>query len=896
MYYSKSIDETLREMDVDRAQGLNEQEVKKRQEEYGRNKVEEGKKKSLGAMIWDQLNDPLIFILAIAAIISGVTSEISDAIIIAIVVIINAVIGVTQEMKAEKSMEALKKLSTPHAYVRRGGEVIEIDSEDIVPGDIILLDAGRYVPCDMRLIESASLQIEESALTGESVPVTKNAEFVTDSMTALGDLKNMAFSSTLVTGGRGEGVAVYTGMKTEIGKIAGMLSHREDKTPLQIKLGEIGKILGIIALGICAVMFGIGLIQQRNLLDMFLLAISLAVAAVPEGMPAIVSIVLAMGVRRMVKQNAIIRKLPAVETLGSVSIICSDKTGTLTKNKMTVRTYWVDDKFIEAEDMNPTVHGESLMLRGMALCSDATETTGDPTEIALIDAAKLHELTKADLEAELPRVAEAPFDSDRKLMSTVHKRAEDFVVFTKGATDNILEICDHMQINEEIVPMTAELKEKALQASYEMSSKALRVLGMAYKTVNNADLTQDEMESNLIFVGMTGMIDPPRMEVKDSIATCKASGIKTVMITGDHKVTALAIARELGIAETEDQCMSGLELEDYTDEELVRRVENVRVFARVSPEHKVRIVTAFRAGGNIVSMTGDGVNDAPSLKVADIGVAMGITGTDVAKNAADMTLMDDNFTTIVRAVEEGRNIYNNIRKAIFYLLSCNIGEIFAILFSVLLGFPTPLQSIHLLWVNLVTDTTPALSLGVDPEDKDVMKEKPRDPKASFFKGRIGFLVWNGALIGLLTMSAFIIGLITYMPGDMSIWHLDDLMQAVIQGSDAHDHWIEDALVHAQTMSFMVLSISQLFHSFNLRSQKKSIFSVGLFKNKYLCLSFLLGIALQLIIVYTPFLANVFHVHALTGSDWGLIFGLSVLPVVFYELYKLFIRLTGKQEA
>lgn len=887
MYFNKSIRETLDELKVDKEFGLSSEEAKLRLEKYGKNKVVEGKKKSLGKMIWEQLNDPLIFILAIAAVISGITSEISDSIIIALVVVINAVIGVSQELKAEKSMDALKKLSTPHAYVRRDGEIIEIASEDVVIGDVIILDAGRYVPCDMRLIETRSLQIEESALTGESLPVTKHADFTTESMTALGDLENMAFSTTLVTGGRGEGVAVYTGMNTEIGKIASMLNHGEEKTPLQVKLAEIGKILGVIALGICVIMFIIGLVQQRNLFDMFMLAISLAVAAVPEGMPAIVSIVLAMGVRRMVKQNAIIRKLPAVETLGSVSVICSDKTGTLTINKMTVRKYYFNGKEIDSKAMNLDDITSRLMLEGMVLCSDATETTGDPTEIALIDVAKEYGLLKAELNNKYVRVGEAPFDSDRKLMSTVNRVGDSFRVYTKGATDNLLEICDSIYLDNEIKPLTKELKDDIIKATEEMSNEALRVLGMAYKNTTDGEISPENMEKNLIFVGFTGMIDPPRMEVKDSIRICQESGIKTVMITGDHIITALAIARELGIADSRENCMSGLEIDSYTDEEFSEKIKSISVFARVSPEHKVKIVKAFKSNGAIVSMTGDGVNDAPSLKVADIGVAMGITGTDVAKNAADMTLLDDNFTTIVKAVEEGRNIFNNIRKSIFYLLSCNIGEIFAILISVLLGFPTPLQSIHLLWVNLVTDTSPALSLGVDPEDKDVMKERPRDAKSSFFKGRIGFLIFNGLLIGLITMTAFIIGVFTYTAGIIPSHQIQDIMSALIKGVESeHNALMEDALVHAQTMAFMVLSISQLFHSFNLRSSTKSIFSIGVFKNKFLVGSFILGILLQVLIVYIPFLSGVFHVHSLDLFDWAVIFGLSILPVVIYEIFKL----------
>lgn len=884
--FNRSISEVEREFAVEKNVGLSQSVVNERIEKYGKNVVVEGKKKTIWAMIWDQLNDPLIFILAIAAIISGITSEISDSVIIAIVVVINAIIGVSQEIKAEKSMDALKKLSSPKAYVRREGKVTEVDSSDIVPGDVILLDAGRYVPCDMRLVECASLQIEESSLTGESVPVLKTSETIFDKELVLGDQRNLAFSSTLVTAGRGEGIAIRTGMDTEIGKIAGMLGSREDKTPLQIKLGEIGKILGFIALGICFVMFGIGLLQNRSMMDMFLLAISLAVAAVPEGMPAIVSIVLAMGVKRMVKQNAIIRKLPAVETLGSVSIICSDKTGTLTQNKMTVTKYFLNGSYKDDVGLDMTDIADKYIVLGMALCSDATESTGDPTEIALIDIAKKYGYTKEHIDKKYVRSFEIPFDSDRKLMTTVNNIDGQNIAFTKGAADNILKISNKILINGEIVDFTDDLKKTIHTATEEMSDEALRVLGIAYKPVGQVN-EEKGLEEDLIFIGILGMIDPPRLEVKESIKVCKASGIKTVMITGDHAITALAIARDLGIAQDISECMTGQEIEKLNDEELADKAEHIRVFARVSPEHKVRIVKAFRAKGNIVSMTGDGVNDAPSLKSADIGVAMGITGTDVAKSAADMTLMDDNFTTIVKAVEEGRHIYANIRKAIFYLLSCNIGEIFAILISVIIGFPTPLQSIHLLWVNLVTDTTPALSLGVDPEEADVMKEKPRNPKSSFFKGKVGFLLFNGLLIGAITMAAFVIGIIKYTNGIVPFNNIDDLMRMVIQGATVeHNALIEDALVHAQTMSFMVLSTSQLFHAFNLRSSKRSIFTVGVFKNKMLVLSFVLGIILQVGIVYTPWLSSIFHVHSIGLFDWGVILGLSILPVVLYEIYKL----------
>lgn len=877
MFYNQEIEEVLRIQETDPAKGLSKEEVNVRKEKFGLNKLEEGKKKSLAALFFAQLNDPLIYILLIAAIISGFMGEINDTIIIALIVILNAVIGVSQEAKAEKSMEALKKLSTPKAYVLREGETVEVDSQEIVPGDIVVLDAGRFIPCDLRLIESVNLQVEESALTGESVPVNKNASLViAEEKIPLGDKKNMAFSSTLVTSGRGMGVAIATGMDTEIGHIADMLKEPDEKTPLQKKLGEIGKLLGIIALGVCLAMFLIAVFQKRDIFQMFMTAISLAVAAIPEGMPAIVSIVLAMGVQKMVKKNAIIRKLPSVETLGAVNVICSDKTGTLTQNKMTVQKFYINQSVIEADKLNIEEKGQRLLLENLVLCSDATSneegSTGDPTEIALINIGNNYNIKKEELNKQHPRAAEAPFESDRKLMSTVNQYEGRFYVMTKGATDNLLKKSTKALINGEVVPMTEAIIKDFTDAAGKMSDDALRVLGAAYKESDTSDLEQEQMEGELIFIGLVAMIDPPRLEVRDSIATCKESGITTIMITGDHHKTALAIARQLGIADSPDQAISGVELDQYNDEELVEKVKSIRVFARVSPEHKVRIVKAFKGGGNIVSMTGDGVNDAPSLKAADIGVAMGITGTDVAKGASDVILTDDNFSTIVAAVEEGRNIYANIKKSIMFLLSCNIGEIFALFFAILFGWATPLQSIHLLWVNLITDSFPALSLGVDPGDKDIMKAKPRNPKESIFHGRVWFIVLNGALIGFLTLAAFAIGAMEYSGEfSLSVLHVGNLEESTLR--------------HAQTMAFVVLAVSQLFHSLNLRSETKSIFQSKLLTNKFLLLSLVLGIFIQFVIISIPPIANVFEIYSLNLNDWVLVLGLSVIPLIVNEIVK-----------
>ncbi|MEW9097010.1 MAG: cation-translocating P-type ATPase [Clostridiaceae bacterium] len=887
MWFDKSKEDVITELSTDVVNGLTTEEVEKRKEKYGLNELTAKEGKSTIRMFLEQLNDPLIYILLAAALASGIVGEVADAIIICFVIILNAVIGVIQEAKAEKALEALKKLSTPKAIVRRDGEMREIPSEEVVPGDVIILDAGRYVPCDLRLVETANLKVEESALTGESVPVDKDSNLLLDSSeTALGDQKNMAFMSTLATYGRGIGIAVGTGMNTEIGKIAKMLEEqKEDLTPLQKKLAELGKMLGIGALIICAVMFVVGIIQDREPLEMFLTSISLAVAAIPEGLPAIVTIVLAMGVQKMIKENAIVRKLPAVETLGAVNVICSDKTGTLTQNKMTVTKFYADNYIGDISTLNKDNAIHKLLLENLVLCNDATykeeSKTGDPTEIALLEAGAKYNLFKDDLDKTRTRVNEIPFDSDRKLMTTVNEYDGEYYVMTKGATDNLIELCNQAYVNGEIVPITEEIKENISKASIEMSNDALRVLGAAFKKESSKHVEIDNLEKDLIFIGLVGMIDPPREEVKDSIAECKKSGIKTIMITGDHKNTAFAIAKELGIAEDESQAIFGSELEKISDEELAEKVENLRVFARVSPEHKVRIVRAFKSKGNIVSMTGDGVNDAPSLKMADIGVAMGITGTDVAKGASDMILTDDNFSTIVSAIKEGRNIFNNIKKSIVFLLSCNIGEVIALFFSILLGWPAPLRPIHLLWVNLVTDSLPALSLGADPGDPDVMKEEPRDPKASLFAGGTGFfLILNGFLIGLLTLGAFVIGVKEHM----GMTTLFPLLPATIS---------EEAMISGQTMAFIVLSVSQLFHALNLRHPRKSIFQVGIFTNKYLIASILLGIFLQDVVVTIPFLAGIFDVINLGANDWLIVGVLSIIPLIVNEIAKIFLRAREK---
>ena len=937
MWFTKSQEEVLKELNVDPKTGLTTEEVNKRLEKYGQNKLKGKPKKSLFQLFIGQLQDVLIYVLIGAAVINIIAhglEGVTDAIIILAVVVINAVVGVVQESKAEKALEALQQMTTPKSAVRRNGEVVEINSEDLVPGDIIIIDAGRFIPADIRLIESVNLQIEESALTGESVPSEKNANFITeDAKIPVGDKENMAFMSTMATYGRGEGVVVATAMETEIGKIAKILDEDENTlTPLQVKLDKLGKTLGYMAMAICALIFVIGLLQGRNWIDMLMTAISLAVAAIPEGLVAIVAIVLSMGVTRMSKINAIVRKLPAVETLGAVNIICSDKTGTLTQNKMTVVKIYTPDNlrevpsegrdfeanrdekelirsFVLCSDKTGTLtqnkmtvvkiytpdnlreipsegrdfeanRDEKELIRSFVLCSDASidsgQDIGDPTEVALVVLGDRFNLEKNTLNTEYKRIGEFPFDSDRKLMSTLNEEEGKYRVHTKGAIDNILVKSDRVLVNGNIVPLTQEMKDKILKAAEEMSDSALRVLGVAFKDTEDI-ISAEEMEKNLVVVGIVGMIDPPRTEVKDSIAEAKKAGITPIMITGDHKNTAVAIAKELGIATDISQSLTGAEIDEIPDEQFAKEINKYRVFARVSPEHKVKIVKAFKEQGNIVSMTGDGVNDAPSLKFADIGVAMGITGTDVSKGASDMILTDDNFTTIVHAIEEGRNIYNNIKKTIMFLLSCNLGEVICVFIATMFNWPSPLLPIQLLWLNLVTDTLPAISLGVDPGDKDVMKRKPRDPKESFFAEGAGYrAAIAGILIGALTLAAFYIG-------------VKEHGFAVSEVINNESKEALNAMTYGRTMAFIVLTVSQLFYSLTMRNSKKTIFEVGFFKNKVLILSIIVGIVLQVGLTSIPGIAQIFKVTQLSFTDWDIVIIFALIPFLVNEGIKVVTR-------
>ena len=887
MWFTKSQEAVLKELNVNSKTGLSTEEAKKRLEKYGLNKLKGKPKKSLLQLFLAQLKDVLIYVLIGAAVINIIahgTEGIPDALIILTVVLINALVGVIQESKAEKALEALQQMTAPKNLVRRNGEVIEINSEELVPGDILIIDAGRYIPADVRLIESANLQIQESSLTGESVPSEKNADFITsDEKISVGDKENMAFMSTIAIYGRGEGVVVATAMDTEIGKIAKILDEDENMlTPLQIKLEELGKTLGYGALAICGIIFVVGMLQGRQVVEMFMTSISLAVAAIPEGLVAIVAIVLSLGVKSMSRKNAIVRKLPAVETLGAVNIICSDKTGTLTQNKMTVvKTYTLNNLKDISDERNQKANvDETELIRSFVLCSDASidggQDIGDPTEVALVVLGDKFNLEKNTLNAEYKRVGENPFDSDRKLMSTLNEEGNKFRVHTKGAIDNILMRSNRILVNGEILPITDEDKSKILKVAENMSDDALRVLGVAFKDVDT-EIAPEEMEKDLVVVGIVGMIDPPRIEVKGSIEEAKRAGITPIMITGDHKNTAVAIAKELGIATDISQSLTGSEIDSIPDEKFAKEINNYRVFARVSPEHKVKIVRAFKKQGNIVSMTGDGVNDAPSLKSADIGVAMGITGTDVSKGASDMILTDDNFTTIVHAIEEGRNIYNNIKKTIMFLLSCNLGEVLCVFFATVFGWAMPLVPTQLLWVNLITDTLPAISLGMDPGDKDVMNRKPRDPKESFFAEGAGMrAIVGGVLIGILTLVAFYLGIIH--SGDVPIKEAKDGTEIVTYG---------------RTMAFIVLTFSQLFYSLSMRNSKKTIFEVGFFGNMFLIISIIISIILQVLLISIPPIAEMFKVTALDPSHWGMVIGLSLIPFAINEIIKVVTR--GKSE-
>ena len=889
-WHNLSIEETLKELEVKPDQGLSINEVRKRQQKYGRNILEAKKKKSLLSKFIGQFADFMIIVLICAAIVSLVVSymdgnlDFVDPVIILCIIMLNATLGVLQEAKAEKALEALKKMSAPTAHVLRDGKVDMIDSSQLVPGDIILLETGYFVPADARLIKSVNLQVEEASLTGESHPVDKIAEVRLKADTNLADRCNLVMATSTVIYGRAKAVVTATGMNTQVGHIAKLIMQEETPmTPLQKRLARTGKALGIAALSICVLIFIMGLLKNLPVFDMFMTSVSLAVAAIPEGLPAIVTIMLSLGVQRMAKKNAVIRKLPAVETLGSATVICSDKTGTLTQNVMTV-TAISSIRGMEKFD------GEfaNFLLSHAALCNDAIlqaskkgiSVTGEPTEKALVTAAYHAGANKTTLDSTFQRVHEIPFDSARKLMTTVHKSPDQtYRSITKGAFDFLIQRCSSYYYNGSIHPLTSSEKRRLVALNNDMTANALRVLAVAYKNIPQSSCREGArvLENDLIFIGMIGMIDPPRVEVKEAVRLCKQAGIKPVMITGDHILTAVAIAKELGILNDMSEAITGEALSEMSDEELNRKISGFSVFARVSPEHKVRIVKAYQNKGEVVAMTGDGVNDAPALNAADIGCAMGITGTDVAKNAADMILTDDNFATIVSAVKEGRGIYENIKKAVHFLLSSNIGEILTIFVAILLGLPTPLVAVQLLWVNLVTDSLPAISLGVEPADKDIMQKKPISPKKGMFADGLTFrIVFEGIMIGSLALLAFIVGYYHYDKPAMLKSITDQINGNPLPGS--YIPWV------GRTMSFAVLSLSQLFHSFNMRSEH-SLSEIGLFTNPKLVISFVICAFMQIAVISFPTLSKIFQVVPLSLRQWAFVVLLSFVPIILVELQK-----------
>lgn len=908
MFEQKTSNEVIASLNSDAEKGLSSIEAKARLEKYGPNKLQEKKKKSWIRIFFEQMNNPMIFVLfAAIAVMIGVSiyetvkegfdflgvGDWPDIVIVLAVILLNSVIGTIQEVKAQTSLEALKKLSSPESLVIRDGKRIKVKSFELVPGDIVVLEEGDTIGADLRLIESINLKANESSLTGESVPVEKNANITFSDQVALGDQCNMAFMSTPVSYGRGKGIVVGTAMNTEIGKIAKALDEEEETlTPLQKALEVLGKILGILTLVIVVAVLAVDIIwifvhgngsQIEAWIDSVLGAIALAVAAIPEGLAAVVTIVLSIGVQRMVKANAVVRKLPSVETLGAVSVVCSDKTGTLTQNKMTVVESYVDDNYFVSDDFTNTSENNDLrfLAKGMSLCSNATVDEGefgDPTEICLVALANRFDMHKKDLEKDSPRVDELPFDSVRKMMSTKHQLDNGNIMYTKGALDSILAHATKIRINGEVRPINKDDIKKIYDANTYFSDKALRVLALSYK--ENVDKIE---EDDLIFVGLVAMIDPARPEAKPAVETFKGAGITTVMITGDHIDTAFAIAKELGIAERKEQCIMGKDIDKLSFEELKEKAKDLRVFARVSPENKVSIVKAFQANGNICAMTGDGVNDAPSLKASDIGIAMGITGTDVAKSSADVVLTDDNFASIEKAVEEGRSIYANIKKTVLFLLSSNIAEVLAMFIVICIGFPSPFIAIHLLWINLITDSLPAIALGMDPKDPNAMKEKPRDAKESLF-AHGGYLttIGYGAVITISVLIAYLSGF--WVNG---IYSYSDIVNVA---SDS------PILLQARTMAFVALAFSEIFHMVGMSNQNRSFIHVFKNKNYMMLIAAIVAVALQLAVIEIPFMRDVFSTSDLTVTEWLITAAMCITPLIVHEivvLIKFIIKKTKK---
>ncbi len=859
-YYQLSGEETLKSINGS-TEPLSEEQIRANQEKYGPNELVEGKKKSVLQIFLEQYKDFLVIILIIAAIVSGMVGDTEAAVVILVVITMNAILGTVQTIKAEQSLESLKKLSGPEAKVLRGGNVVQIPSSEVTVGDIVMLDAGDYIPADGRLTECASLKVDESALTGESLGVEKNLDPIKEEEVPLGDRLNMVYSGSFVTYGRGSFVVTGIGMETEVGKIASLLKTTSEKrTPLQINLDQFGQKLSILILVFCAILFGVSILRGDNFVDALLFAVALAVAAIPEALSSIVTIVLSFGTQKMAKEHAIMRKLQAVEGLGSVSVICSDKTGTLTQNKMTVEDYYVDEVCIKAADVDLNDPSQSRLLIGSMLCNDSKITDGveigDPTETALINLGIKLGLNPEDVRSKYPRESENPFDSDRKLMSTKHTMEGVPTMIVKGAVDVLTSRMDFIQIGSEVREMTEEDRRKIEAQNQEFSRQGLRVLAFAYKTVSDElELTLED-EYGLTFIGLIAMMDPPREESMAAVAECKKAGIRPIMITGDHKVTAAAIAKRIGILNDESEACEGAEIDKMSDEELKSFVEGISVYARVSPEHKIRIVRAWQDKGNIVAMTGDGVNDAPALKQADIGVAMGITGSEVSKDAAAMVLTDDNFATIVKAVENGRNLYRNIKNSIQFLLSGNFAAILAVLYASITALPVPFAPVHLLFINLLTDSLPAIALGVEPGSKDVMSEKPRPMNESILTKDFLFkIATEGLSICVTTMIAFMIG---YQDGNA---------------------------VLASTMAFATLCSARLFHGFNCKSDRPVVFTKRLFNNKWLIGAFFLGIVLITAVVMIPGLQNVFSVQTLTVGQLFMVYGLAAVNIPIIQILK-----------
>ena len=867
-------------------QGLTQEEAEKRLAENGRNQLKEEKPKTVFQMFLEQILNFTNAILAAAIIISIILGDYGEAVIMLIVVIANAIIGVVQEGKAQKALDALKKMSVLKATVIRDGETKEISSEELVVGDIVVLEAGKQVPADLKLLETAALKIDEKALTGESVPVEKDHTFVPDEKTGIGDRLDLAYMSTVVTFGRGIGEVAKTGMQTEIGKIADMVGQEKDKpSPLQKGMDGLSRVLGIGVIVICAIVFLIGMLQGREILELLMTAVSLAVAAIPEGIPTIVTIVLALGMQRMAKVNAIVKNMPAVETLGAVSYVCSDKTGTLTQNKMTVVKAFESGEFLDTDSLD--IQKYDTLLKGFMLCNDASiasdgSEVGDPTETALVAFAKKFGIEKAETEKLMPRINEKAFDSDRKLMTTVHKIGDKIISYTKGSTDELLTRCSSIYSDGKIRPITKADKDTIMKAMSEMSNEALRVLSLAIRDGN-----ENAEEQDLTFIGMVGMIDPERPEVVESIKTFKKAGIKTVMITGDHKDTALAIAKKLGIAERPEECIMGHELDELSDEQLKEKVTGLSIFARVSPEHKVKIVKAIQANGNVSSMTGDGVNDAPSLKAADVGVAMGITGTDVAKGAADIILQDDKFTTIEKAVKEGRNIYENVKKSILFALSSNVSEIIVMFAAIAAGFAAPLKAVHILWINLLTDSLPCFALGVDPNSSsDVMNKKPRKNGESIFAdGGYAKVGIYSIAIALVTLAAFL-----YTPVASMISAGKGFSMQLLADSFGNEH----ILMKSQTLAFCTLAMSELFHAIGMRDTENSVFRFNHLDNKVMILALAVGVVCQVAVTEIPFLMELFGTERMTGKMWLFTVVISLLPVLVHEIWVIIKKITSKK--